>query len=291
VNPPVAYTIILALLLAMNIMPNKALAFSGAGHQIACQIAYPELSDAAREKIDHLINIDPEYASFAKSCTWPDNPRIRPTEHYVNLEMSSAGITDDPCPVADRCVVTAILSDMNGVAQTDDEATQLVFLKNLGHWLEDIHQMLHVSFQDDRGGNQIKSSSPCKGYLHRVWDKCLTKRINGKDSMQFAEDIWSDITDQDRLNWAGVEINQVAVSSWANEAFAISKQADVGYCTMVGSECWYETTRKEYLKGDGKKTVLTDDRYLDLHAPIIRVRIEVGYCTFYSGDAHRWSYD
>jgi hypothetical protein len=132
-----------------------------------------------------------------------------------------------------------------------------------------------VSFQDDRGGNQIKSSSPCKGNLHRVWDKCITKRINGKDSMQFAEDLWGEVTDQDRDDWAGVEINQTAVSSWANESFSISKQADVGYCEMVDGECWYEQSRKEYVKGDGKKVVLTDDRYLDRHAPIIRDRLKM----------------
>jgi hypothetical protein len=266
---------IYTLLLLTIILPSKLLAFSGSGHQIVCQIAYLELSDAAREKIDHLIKIDPEYASFAKSCTWPDDPKIRRDEHYVILERGSAGITDDPCPVAERCVVTAILGDMNDLAQTDDEATQLIFLKSLGHWVGDIHQPLHVSFQDDRGGNQIKSSSPCKGNLHRVWDKCITKRINGKDSMQFAEDLWGEVTDQDRDDWAGVEINQTTVSSWANESFSISKQADVGYCEMVDGECWYEQSRKEYVKGDGKKIVLTDDRYLDRHAPIIRNRLKM----------------
>lgn len=81
------------MLLVLIILPNKLFAFSGSGHQIACQIAYLELSDVAREKIDHLIRIDPEYASFAKSCTWPDDPKIRRIEHYVNLERGSAGIT------------------------------------------------------------------------------------------------------------------------------------------------------------------------------------------------------
>jgi len=43
---------------------------------------------------------------------------------------------------------------------------------------------------------------------------------------------------------------------------------------MVNSECWYEKSRKEYVKGDGTKTVLTDERYLDQHAPVMREQLK-----------------
>ncbi|NOX41104.1 MAG: S1/P1 nuclease [Alphaproteobacteria bacterium] len=268
------FAAILALLMVMTIVPSKLLAFSGSGHQIVCQIAYLELSDTARTKIDHLIKIDPEYASFAKSCTWPDSPKIRRNEHYVNLERGSVGIGDDPCPVADRCVVTAISDDMNNLAQADDEGTQLVLLKSLGHWMGDIHQPLHVSFKDDRGGNKIKSTSPCKGNLHAVWDKCIIKRMIGKDSMQLAENLWDEVTDQDRKAWAGVKIDQTTISSWANESFKITVQASTGYCSTVGRECWYTSSRKQYVKGDDKKVVPTNEAYLDRQCPIIERQLE-----------------
>jgi hypothetical protein len=45
-------------------------------------------------------------------------------------------------------VEVALLSS-NGA---DDEA-KLEALKFLGHWVGDVHQPLHVSLEDDRGGN------------------------------------------------------------------------------------------------------------------------------------------
>ena len=39
------------------------------------------------------------------------------------------------------------------------------------HWVGDIHQPLHVSFEDDRGGNNIQVNGQCSGNLHATWDK------------------------------------------------------------------------------------------------------------------------
>jgi len=50
---------------------------------------------------------------------------------------------------------------------TDDQA-KLASLKYLGHWVGDIHQPLHVSFADDRGGNFIRESGPCVNSQHTV---------------------------------------------------------------------------------------------------------------------------
>ena len=36
-----------------------------------------------------------------------------------------------------------------------DVSDQLRLLKSLGHWVGDVHQPLHVSFDDDRGGNLV----------------------------------------------------------------------------------------------------------------------------------------
>jgi hypothetical protein len=43
------------------------------------------------------------------------------------------------------------------------DADKLASLKFLGHWVGDVHQPLHVSFADDRGGNEIEIT----GHLRR----------------------------------------------------------------------------------------------------------------------------
>ena len=40
-------------------------------------------------------------------------------------------------------------------------------------WVGDIHQPLHVSFEDDRGGNSVLVTGLCDANLHSAWDACL----------------------------------------------------------------------------------------------------------------------
>jgi hypothetical protein len=52
--------------------------------------------------------------------------------------------------------VTAIKKDFDILSSNDaSQAQKLASLKFLGHWVGDIHQPLHVSFEDDRGGNSV----------------------------------------------------------------------------------------------------------------------------------------
>ena len=46
------------------------------------------------------------------SCIFPDHPRQRSSGHFVNLERSATQIEENPCPLSDKCVVTAIASDL-----------------------------------------------------------------------------------------------------------------------------------------------------------------------------------
>jgi hypothetical protein len=54
-------------------------------------------------------------------------------------------------------------------------------LKFLGHWVGEIHQPLHVSFEDDRGGNGILVTGICGTNLHAAWDTCLVLTEVGED--------------------------------------------------------------------------------------------------------------
>jgi hypothetical protein len=83
------------------LLPGPALAWGDLGHQIVCEIAFQELRPAARERVKELIRQDPEYdTSFAGACRWPDHPRQRAEEHYVNLPRDCRGAGRLPCPLA-----------------------------------------------------------------------------------------------------------------------------------------------------------------------------------------------
>jgi S1/P1 Nuclease len=56
-------------------MPAPALAWGDIGHRIICEIAFQELQPTARERVKAIIRRDPEFDTFAESCTWPDQPR------------------------------------------------------------------------------------------------------------------------------------------------------------------------------------------------------------------------
>src|SRR5450755_274362 len=95
------------------------------------------------------------FDSFSDSSTWPDHPRQRANEHFLNLPRDSDGLHSETCPGASACVVTAIKKDFEVLSSSNaSEAQKLASLKFLGHWVGDIHQPLHVSFEDDRGGKQ-----------------------------------------------------------------------------------------------------------------------------------------
>lgn len=146
--------------LVLSTLPvSQALAWGDDGHRIVCQIALLEMAPATLAEVDALIATDPPFASFADACSWADHPRKRDDEHYVNLPRDAPGLTAEPCPLADRCVVTSIGKDMAVLASpTAGEVPRLMALKYLGHFVGDLHQPLHVSFQDDRG--ETGSMSP-----------------------------------------------------------------------------------------------------------------------------------
>ena len=181
---------VLAWLLGTAAMSSPAFAWGDVGRRVICQIAYEELKPEIKERVDALVAIDPKFRTFADGCICPDVfPRQRPAEHFVDLPRAAKGIdVTKPCPVADRCVISAILNDTRDLALSLDVSDQLRLLKSLGHWVGDVHQPLHVSFDDDRG----------KANLHAVWDKCIIEKKTGLDYADVAAKLRAEITDEDR---------------------------------------------------------------------------------------------
>jgi hypothetical protein len=124
------------------------------------------------------------------------------------------------------------LSDLGIVSSTSEpDAIRLLAVEYLGHWVADIHQPLHVSFEDDRGGNKIKVTG-CANNLHAVWDKCLVEYAVGQDVMKAAAGLIATITPAMQAQWTGS-----SPRDWANETFEITKAVATRYCVFHGQSC------------------------------------------------------
>jgi S1/P1 Nuclease len=113
-----------ALAATLLLYSPSALAWGGLGHEAVCELAFRELDDTARQRVIALIRQDEEFPTFRASCNWPDRPRQRASEHFVNLPRDATGLDDDECPMADECVVSAIADDFAVLASpnaTDEE--------------------------------------------------------------------------------------------------------------------------------------------------------------------------
>ena len=263
------WTLVSLVVLLSALLAPDVYAWGDAGHQIICEIAFQELNPQAQTEVKRLIQQDPDFSTFSTSCIWPDHPRKRASEHFVNLPRSAAGIGDTPCPLDTPCLVTAIDTDFAVLSQAGvSDAAKIAALKFLGHWVGDIHQPLHVSFKDDRGGNEIDEEGPCANNLHAVWDTCLIRRKLGTHLRRIAADLRASVTDAQRTEW-----NRTGTKEWANESFAITTAADVEYCVKTETGCSYEEDNEALDPDEAKKTVIVDEAYIATHLPTIQQRL------------------
>ena len=255
------------ILLALS--ANSVLAWGDTAHRIICEIAFKELNSQARAEVKRLIRLDPVFFTFSGSCIWPDHPRKRSREHFVNLPRSATQLENDSCPLVDKCVVMAIEVDLQIVADAGaTDASKLDALKFLGHWVGDIHQPLHVSFRDDRGGNSIKVSGPCSRNLHAVWDGCIIETKLGTDIRNIATDLREAVTPADRVQW-----NSTGPKTWANESFRITISKATGYCVKKDDACWYATDNNKLDRNEEKRMLVVDDAYMERQLPTIKERL------------------
>jgi hypothetical protein len=249
---------LLAIVLALG-APSDCWAWGDERHKVICEIAMRLVQPGTRAEIQKLISNDDQFDSFSDSCTWPDHPRQRASEHFLNLSRDSDGLHSETCPGASACVVTAIKKDFDVLSSNNaSQVEKLASLKFLGHWVGDIHQPLHVSFEDDRGGNSILVTGICGTNLHSSWDTCLVLKAVGEDVGEAATELMKSITPAKIESWTRSE-----PIDWANESFAIAEQAQTKYCIRQGASCDQPA---------GK--VKIDAAYVAANTPIVREQLQ-----------------
>jgi hypothetical protein len=156
------------------------------GHRLVARIAYEQLKPAARERAGAILAPGQTLASIA---SWADEVRrSRPESapwHYIDIPIGKPhrDMARD-CPKGD-CVIAKI-ADLRKTLQdpatpADQRREALMFLV---HFVGDMHQPLHCSDRQDRGGNEVRVQFfGRQTNLHSVWDSGLLGRLGKEDEL------------------------------------------------------------------------------------------------------------
>ncbi len=287
-----------SLLLALAAFsPKPALAWGKAGHLTVCDLAYRNFTPATREKLKAMfadgggaVTATRTYTAFNYACLEEDAfPRRHPADHFINFPRNQLNVAGSACPGAGTCILAGISRDLAVLrSPSSTPKEQARALMAVGHWIGDIHQPLHISFADDRGGNYITATGACATTkLHSVWDNCvIERRILKRIPVQPG---WSEYTPVYRTvdRFRTLEARDMALIAswksgdpwqWAAESYAIALQPGVGYCTRKGAECWYSADKRVHSETETERSFVVTPAYLDTYEPVVELRLrKAGY--------------
>lgn len=270
---------IMALVGTSAVLPQQAKAWGKAGHLTVCDYAYPTSSAAVRKKINDLLHADGEYQSFNYGCLEEDEfPRPHPDDHFINYPRDKAAVTDAACPQNASCILQAIDREMAVLSDpTKPAKARAKALLGIGHWVGDIHQPLHISFADDRGGNYLLVSGFCgsgqKSNLHGVWDKCLVeKEVMGVPlspdwagftvTYRAVDKLIPMTTPTEKATWTST-----APWQWAAESYEITLKENSRYCDL-------NVTHTFCAKPTAPRIAINKD-FLTSNGAIVRTRLRM----------------
>lgn len=284
--------------------PHQAAAWGKYGHLVVCDLAYRNLTDASKEELKLLFRAEKggitvrgrHYTSFNVGCLEEDEfPRPHPDDHFINVPRGATSIDSNTCPGKKSCILAGISRDAEVLGNRNASAENRVdALMALGHWVGDIHQPLHVSFEDDRGGNlkPIVLAGRCGNSkyrakeLHGVWDNCLLEaglfeRVRQRDDFKKS---WGERTityravDTLQANTTLSEEQSVVGTDpwvWANESYAITLTPAILYCEKVGGVCQYSSSHVEYPGEENAEKIPLGQDYLNAFERTAEARVRL----------------
>ena len=221
---------------------GPAAAWGDLGHKVTALIAYRHLTPTVRAKVDALLASDGDGLTapdFASRATWADKYREGHREtaawHFVDVEIDhpdlgsacfgfpavAPGQLASLGPAQD-CVVDKIeefAAELRNPATP--AAERLAAFKFLIHFIGDLHQPLHASDHDDRGGNCIGLSPSPDGHssnLHAWWDTGVVEALGGS-AQDIATRLDAQISSGQAKAWAAGD-----PKAWAMESFQIARR-------------------------------------------------------------------
>jgi hypothetical protein len=250
----------------------SAWAFGCQAHEIIALIAEKHLSSHALSMVQQLLTdnpIDPALSRYCRqsgldamaySATWADDYRSahRETEpwHFIDIPISiDTGNLAEFCPPAEGCLPKALKDQIALLRSPDtDPEKRANALRFVIHFVGDLHQPLHVSNNNDLGGNCVpvtlfgeapKLTNPqYETYapnLHGLWDYGIYQRqfedksMQGsaaeyptgfkEQSVQQSADLFDRQFASQEAEWMGGLID---IDAWTWESFQLAKSIVYG---------------------------------------------------------------
>jgi len=230
-----------------------AFGWGGEGHILIARIAYDQLTPAVRQRIAEILGPDKTLPSIS---SWADEVRrSRPDTanwHFIDIPINKPHLDmDRDCPKGD-CVLAKIEDFRKALKDpaipADQRREDLMFLV---HFVGDMHQPLHCSDNQDRGGNSVRVQFFDRTLnLHSLWDSALLNRMPKEEELyaQYSAD-----SAKHAKKWS-----KGTVYDWAEEAHKLSVKTTYGRLPKAPAG-----------------TVLTiDARYEQKADPVVRLQIE-----------------
>lgn len=243
------------LLLAIALLSGTIILLSWGviGHRAIGKIAENHLTSNAKAAVHDLLGGE----TLADASTWADEVRNQPEYkstapwHYINLPLglSYSDFQQRVEGMSEANVFSALQQQEQIVAdKAAPREKKIEALKFIVHFVGDLHQPMHVSRAEDKGGNTIQLNYNGQGTnLHSVWDSKLIER-EGTDYQQLTE----------KCDHA----SPAQIRQWQNDP--------------VIKWLWesYEISSKLYAEVDAMKSRSIDDSYYTAHIGIIHERLE-----------------
>ena len=224
------------------------------GHRTIGRIAANHLSPQATAAVRELLGNE----TLAEASTWADEVRNQPdykhtgSWHYINLPLglSEPDFEKTVKGMTQENVYSALLQQEQVLGSTASSKGQKIeALKFIVHFIGDLHQPMHVSREEDKGGNTIQVNYAGAGTnLHALWDSKLLDHL-GLDDQQLAS----------TRDHAGA----AQVAAWQSDPLI--------------KWIWesYEISSKLYAEVDAMNGRSIDDTYYQAHIQIVEQRIEM----------------
>ncbi|HEY4063095.1 MAG TPA: S1/P1 nuclease [Puia sp.] len=223
------------------------------GHRTIGKIAENHLSPRAKAGVESLLGNE----TLADVAPWADEVRNQPEYratapwHFLDLplglsypefEKTVEGMTREN-------IYSALLQQEKVIADPGASREKKAdALKFVVHFVGDMHQPMHVSREEDKGGNTIQVNYEGKGTnLHSLWDTRLLEH-QGMTYEQLAEK-YDHATPSEIKKWQSDPLIK-----WLWES--------------------YEISTRLYAEIDAMKSRSIDDSYYQAHIGIIQLRIE-----------------
>jgi hypothetical protein len=205
------------------LIPQRSAAWGMLGHRITGQIAESYLTPKAKKAIhailgDSMIAMSSNWADFIKSDS---TLRYLDRWHYIDFEDKTsyeamqAYLNKDTATDAYTRLQFLAIQLKNKKLPLD---TQRFYMRMLIHIAEDLHQPMHVSREEDLGGNKIRVLWFGEHTnLHSVWDE----KLIAYQQLSYTEyaNVINHATKQQIADW-----QRQPISQWLFDSYTIAQQ-------------------------------------------------------------------